>query len=317
MNQQNKLVVLTGPTAVGKTELSIRLAKEIGGEIISADSMQVYRGMDIGSAKITKEEMQGVPHHLIDILDPTEPFDAALFQKLAKQAMEGIRERGHVPILVGGTGFYIQGVIYDIDFTKNDGDMTYRHQLEKISLEPGGPGRLHEMLMEADPESAEEIHENNVKRTIRAIEFYHQTGLRMSEHNREERAKNSPYRFVCFVLCDDRAVMYDRIDRRVDRMVEAGLVGEVTKLRNMGVTRSMTSMQGLGYKEIMDYLDGSISLPEAVRRIKRDTRHFAKRQLTWFRREKEVTWISRKDYDRDNDRILQAMLKILKQRQII
>lgn len=173
------------------------------------------------------------------------------------------------------------------------------------------------MLMEADPESAEEIHENNVKRTIRAIEFYHQTGLRMSEHNREERAKNSPYRFVCFVLCDDRAVMYDRIDRRVDRMVEAGLVGEVTKLRNMGVTRSMTSMQGLGYKEIMDYLDGSISLPEAVRRIKRDTRHFAKRQLTWFRREKEVTWISRKDYDRDNDRILQAMLKILKQRQII
>lgn len=307
----NKLVVITGPTAVGKTELSIRMAKAIGGEIVSADSVQVYRGMDIGSAKIRPEEMQGIPHHLIDVLDPVEPFDAATFQRMAKEAMQGIWQRGHIPVLVGGTGFYIQGVVYDIDFTKNDGDMTLRHELEKIAQEPGGPARLHEMLKECDPRSAAEIHENNVKRAIRAIEFFRQTGQTMSEHNQEERARSSPYNFVCFVLDDERPVVYERIDRRVDLMIRQGLVEEVAGLRQKGVFKGMTSMQALGYKEILDYLDGSITLDEAIYRIKRDTRHFAKRQITWFKREKEVTWINKADYGRDEDRILQAMLDIL------
>ena len=315
--EEKKVVVLTGPTAAGKSDLSIELAKRSGGEIISADSVQVYRGMDIGSAKITKEQMQKVPHHLIDILDPDQPFDAAIFQKLCKEAMEGIYRRGRIPILVGGTGFYIQGVLYDIDFTENDGDMTLRHQLEALSQSPGGPGKLHGMLREVDPESASQIHENNVRRVIRAIEFYRQTGQTMSEHNKKERARSSPYNFVCFVLYDDRQVLYDRIDLRVDRMMKQGLVDEVRNLRETGVARSMTSMQALGYKEIMDYLDGEITLDEAVRRIKRDTRHFAKRQLTWFRREKEITWIHKNEYGRDDARILDAMLDILGKHGII
>lgn len=314
---KKKLVVLTGPTAVGKTELSIRLAKRTGGEIISADSVQVYRGMDIGSAKITPEEMQSVPHHMIDVLDPDEPFDAAAFQRMAKQTMEGIWKRGRLPILVGGTGFYIQGLVYDIDFTANDGDLTLRRSLEEIAGEPGGPSRLHRMLEECDPDSAGRIHENNVKRTIRAIEFFRQTGQTMSMHNREERARSSPYNFVCFVLTDDRQIVYDRIDRRVDRMIEQGLVDEVRSLRARGVRRGMTSMQALGYKEILDYLDGVIPLDEAVARIKRGTRHFAKRQITWFKREKEVTWISKADFCRDDDRILTAMLDILREHHIL
>lgn len=316
-SDKKKLVVLTGPTAVGKTELSVRMAKAIGGEIISADSVQVYRGMDIGSAKIRKEEMEGVPHHLIDVLDPEEPFDAATFQKMAVEAMEGIWGRGHIPILVGGTGFYIQGVIYDIDFTENNGDLTYRHELEALAEGPDGPQILHRMLSEADPISANEIHENNVRRTIRALEFYQQTGQTMSAHNKEERARSSPYNFVYFVLNDERPMVYERIDRRVDVMMEQGLVEEVRRLRERGVTRQMTSMQALGYKEILDYLDGNITLEEAVYRIKRDTRHFAKRQLTWLRREKEVTWIRRQDYGRDNDRILGAMMDILREHGII
>lgn len=316
-DKRRKMIVLTGPTAIGKTALSIRLAKAVGGEIVSADSVQVYRGMDIGSAKIRPEEMQGVPHHLIDVLDIADPFDAAAFQRMAKEAMEGIWQRGHIPILTGGTGFYIQGVVYDIDFTKNDGDLTLRHQLEEIGSGPDGPARLHAMLKEVDPKSAEEIHENNVRRTIRAIEFFRQTGRKMSEHNQEERAKESPYNFVYFVLDDERPFVYERIDRRVDLMMEQGLPDEVKRLVQQGACRSMTSMQALGYKEMLDYLDGEISLDEAVYRIKRDTRHFAKRQITWFRREKEVTWIRRQDFGREEDRILSAMLEILKKHCII
>lgn len=315
-NDKQRLVVLTGPTAVGKTDLSLSLAKRIGGEIVSADSIQVYRGMDIGSAKIRPDQMQGIPHHLIDILDPTQAFDAASFQKMAKEAMEGIWQRGHIPILVGGTGFYIQGVLYDIHFTEHDTDHSIRRDLETIGSEPDGMSRLHAMLREADPESADRIPMQNLKRTIRALEFFRQTGQTMSAHNREERGRTSPYHFVYFVLNDDRSAIYNRIDRRVDRMMEEGLVKEVKGLLDQGVRRDMTSMQGLGYKEMAAYLEGDLSLEEAVYRIKRDSRHFAKRQLTWFRREKEVCWIDRQQYGGDRDRILAAMLDILQDKGI-
>lgn len=304
--EKKKLVVLTGPTAVGKTDLSIGLAKEIGGEIISADSMQVYRFMDIGSAKITKEEMQGVPHYLVDILDPKEEFNVFLFQKLAKEAMAQIYENGHIPILVGGTGFYIQSVLYDIDFTKNDTDFAYRKELERLAEEKGAE-YLHKMLEEADPESANAIHANNVKRVIRALEYNRLTGRQISEHNREERKKQSPYDFCYFVLNDDRALLYRRIEERVDRMMEAGLVEEVKALKERGCSMEDISMQGLGYKEILGYLNKEYDLERAVYLIKRDTRHFAKRQLTWFRRERDVIFMDKKDFGYDNRKMLSFM----------
>ena len=284
------LIVLTGPTAVGKTKLSISLAKAVGGEIISADSMQVYKYMDIGSAKIMPEEMQGVPHYLVDALMPDEEFHIVRFQQMAKEAMEKIYTRGHIPILVGGTGFYIQAVTRDIDFTQAEQDDGYRAGLEALVQEKGA-AYLHQMLAEVDPKSAEVIHENNTKRVIRALEFYKKTGTKLSAHNEAERKKESPYNFAYYVLNMDRGRLYERIDLRVDLMMKNGLLAEVEKLKEMGCTREMVSMQGLGYKEILDALDGTISLDEAVYIIKRDTRHFAKRQLTWFKREKEVTWV--------------------------
>ena len=281
------LIILTGPTAVGKTALSVRLAKAVGGEIISADSMQVYRHMDIGSAKVTREEMDGVPHYLIDILEPAGEFNVAAFKKLASEAVEEIYAHGHLPIVVGGTGFYIQALLYDIDFTEQGEEREIREELERLGEERGAVF-LHDMLAEIDPEAAMEIHANNRKRVIRAIEFYRQTGERISEHNKRERQKRSPYDFLYYVLTDDRKTLYERIDQRVDAMVEAGLVGEVEKLMEMGCTKEMVSMQGLGYKEILDYLQGNTSLDEAVTILKRDTRHFAKRQITWFKRERDV-----------------------------
>lgn len=305
------LVVLTGPTAVGKTDASIGLAKALGGEIISADSMQVYQYMDIGSAKIRPEEMEGIPHFLVDELKPWEEFHVVRFQQMAKAAMEGIYARGHIPIVVGGTGFYIQALLYDIDFSENDGDDSYRRELEQAAGRQGKTA-LHERLRAVDPASALQIHENNVKRVIRALEFYHQTGQRISEHNERERQKESPYRFVYFVLNDDRKRLYERIDRRVDRMLEDGLVDEVAALRDMGCKRDMVSMQGLGYKEIFAYLDGELSLEEAIYRLKRDTRHFAKRQITWFKREREVIWINKDEYGYDEDRILCDMIRYVR-----
>ncbi len=305
MNKK-KLIILTGPTAVGKTALSVELAKEIGGEIISADSMQVYKYMDIGSAKITPDEMQDIPHYLVDILDPKEEFNVFLFQKLAKEAMDKIYANGHIPILVGGTGFYIQSVLYDIDFTDNDADTPYRAELEQLASEKGQE-YLHNMLKEVDAASAEIIHANNVKRVIRALEYYKLTGTPISEHNRTEREKESPYDFCYFVLNDERAKLYERIEHRVDLMVADGLVEEVQKLKDMGLDRTYISMQGLGYKEILAYLDGEYDLEQALYLIKRDTRHFAKRQLTWFRREKEVTFINKQEFDYDNRMILDFM----------
>ncbi len=299
------LIVLTGPTAVGKTELSIELAKSIGGEIISADSMQVYRHMDIGSAKIKKEEMQGVPHYLIDILDPTEEFNVVVFQQKCKEAMEEIYSKGNIPILTGGTGFYIQSILYDIDFKENDENDGIRERLEKLGEEKGAE-YLHEMLKKVDPKAAEITHANNMKRVIRALEFYEQTGMKISEHNEEERQKSSPYAFCYFVLNDDRKRLYERIDKRVDIMVEDGLVDEVRMLLDMGCRKSLVSMQGLGYKEIIRYLEGEISLDEAIYIIKRDTRHFAKRQITWFKRERDVIWLDKQYYVLENGKFDQS-----------
>lgn len=302
------LLILTGPTAVGKTRLSIKLAKAVNGEIISADSMQVYRYMDIGSAKIKPEETEGVPHHLIDVLDPEEEFNVVTCQKMCKKCMEEIYGRGHVPILTGGTGFYIQSVLYDIDFTENAEDTTIRDRLEKEAEEKGAE-YLHGKLREVDPASAGAIHANNIKRVIRALEFYEQTGEKISLHNETERQKESAYTSCYFVLNDDREKLYERIDRRVDEMLAEGLVAEVEALKKRGCTRKLVSMQGLGYKEILAYLDGEYSLEEAVYRIKRDTRHFAKRQITWFKREKEVIWINKPDFSYDDDKILDFMKK--------
>lgn len=306
-NKKKPMIILTGPTAVGKTDLSIQLAKAINGEIISADSMQVYRHMDIGSAKVTPEEMDGVPHHLIDVLEPEEEFNVVVFQKLAKEALTGIYERGHIPIIVGGTGFYIQALLYDIDFTENDGDTAIRRELEKLA-QTQGAGCLHQMLQEIDPESAVAIHQNNVKRVIRAIEFYRQTGKKISLHNEQEREKQSPYQFLYYVLDTDRKTLYERIDRRVDLMMEHGLVDEVKHLADMGCTRDMVSMQGLGYKEILDYLSGEIPLEEAVYILKRDTRHFAKRQITWFKRERDVRWLELEQFQNDRKKVLEHIL---------
>lgn len=310
------LVILTGPTAVGKTALSIALAKAIDGEIVSADSMQVYRHMDIGSAKITAEEMAGVPHHLIDVLNPTEAFNVVIFQKLAKEAMAEIYGRGHIPILVGGTGFYIQAVLYDIDFTENDEDNALRKELEAF-VKSEGAEALYERLKAVDPASCESIHAHNVKRVIRALEFYEKTGQPISAHNEEQRQNVSPYRFAYFVLNDRREEIYSRIDLRVEQMVAAGLVEEVQRLKEMGCTKDMVSMQGLGYKEILRYLEGELTLEEAIYLIKRDTRHFAKRQLTWFRREKEVIWVEKSEIDQTGQETLNRMQEILHEKTII
>ena len=269
------LVVLTGPTAVGKTKLSIALAKAIGGEILSADSMQVYKHMDIGSAKIRPEEMQGVPHHLIDILEPWEEFNVVVFQKRCLECMEQIYDRGHIPILVGGTGFYIQAVLRGIDFTENEENTEYREKMEQLAKEKGP---------EVEPISA---------------------------HNEREKERTSPYNFSYFVLTDDRENLYARIETRIDEMLSEGLVEEVRSLKKMGCHRGMVSMQGLGYKEILEYLDGECSLEEAVYTLKRDTRHFAKRQITWFRRENAVTWLDKQQFDYDEEKILEYMIKEL------
>ena len=288
------LIVLTGPTAVGKTSLSISLAKAVNGEIISADSMQVYKRMDIGSAKIRKEEMQGVEHYLVDVLEPEEEFHIVKFQEMAKAAMEEIYAKGKVPILVGGTGFYIQAVTRDIDFTEAQQENTYRAELEKLAEEKGAE-YLHERLREVYPASAESI----------------------SEHNEEQKKQVSPYNLAYFVLNAPREILYERIDRRVDQMLEEGLVKEVKELKREGCHRGMVSMQGLGYKEILAYLEGEYSLEEAVRILKRDTRHFAKRQLTWFRRESDVIWVDKEKFDWDEKEILKYMKHICEERKIV
>ena len=300
------LIIIAGPTAVGKTALSVALAKRISGEIVSADSMQVYRGMDIGTAKVTKEETCGVPHHLIDVLDPKDPFNVMTFRSMVKDAVRGISSRGNVPVLVGGTGFYIQSVLYDVQFEEDASSEELRKELEQ-EADVLGAEKMHERLRALDPDAAEAIHPNNIKRVVRALEYCLSTGRKISVHNREQRERTSPYSFLFYVLTMDRAALYQRIDLRVDQMMEQGLLAEVKRLRDEGVTSDMVSMQGLGYRQIFDYLEGIATLDEAVERIKRETRHFAKRQLTWFRREPDARWINVSEYGGDRKKILELM----------
>lgn len=309
------LIILTGPTSVGKTSLSISLAKAVNGEIISADSMQVYKYMDIGTAKITSKEMEDIPHYLISEFMPDEEFNVVKFQKYAKDYINAIYEKNKIPILVGGTGFYIQAVLYDIDFEESNSDYSYREELTQLAINMG-PLFLHELLTKVDPTSAEAIHPNNLKRIIRALEYVKQTGEPISAHNEEQRNRKSPYLYRYFVLNKERSNLYEAINNRVDIMINNGLVNEVKQLLDMGYTKDMVSMQGLGYKELIDFIEGHYSLEEAIYKLKKDTRHYAKRQLTWFKREKDVTWVNKDDFTKE-DEILEFLLEDLKKKKII
>ena len=288
--EKTPLLVIAGPTASGKSAAAVELAIRMGGEVVSADSMQVYRGMDIGSAKVTEEEMRGVPHHLIDCVDPSETWNVVRFKNEAERAVRDIAQRGKLPILCGGTGFYIQALLYDVDFTEMEENTPLRQRLSDMAAEKGTEA-VHALLAQRDPASAAAIHPNNIKRVIRALEFIEESGSSIAVHNAEQRERESAFRSVFFVLTMDRARLYERIDRRVDIMMRQGLLEEVRGLWDMGIPGDSTAMQGIGYKQIYGYLDGKYSLEEAVRLIKRDTRRFAKRQLTWFRREKDVRWV--------------------------
>ena len=302
------LIVLTGPTAVGKTSLSIALAKAVDGEIISADSMQVYKYMNIGTAKITEEEKCGIPHFLIDELEPDEEFNVTIFKNKVMGYIKDIKSRGNVPIIVGGTGFYIQSVIYDINFNEYGDDSNVRKKYEAMA-ETLGKSELHKKLALVDREYADSVSYNNVKKVVRALTFFEMTGEKLSEHNKRERERSSPFDFAYFVLTMDRKKLYERIDKRVDLMFDMGLVEEVKALMAKGYDKSLVSMQGIGYKEVIDYLSGKTSLEECIDIIKRDTRHFAKRQLTWFKREKVVTYIDKDEFDAE-DKCLKEMLRV-------
>lgn len=298
-----KIVIISGPTAVGKTNISIKLAKAINGEIISADSVQVYKGMDIGSAKITEQEMQGVKHYLIDCLGPDENFDVSVFQKMAMAAVDEICNNGKIPIVVGGTAFYIQALLYGIDFDEEEHDDSYRNLLNDMDVDT-----LYEKLTTIDPGYALTVHKNNKKRVVRALEYNHFTGKLFSEYNSEQSLKAPVFDFFYFVLDDERLKLYNNIEIRVDRMIKDGLVEEVKALLDSGFSRDLVSMQGIGYKEICSYLCGEISLEEAVLDIKKNTRHFAKRQLTWLRHEENVIFVKKPDFGYDDDKIVKFML---------
>ena len=309
---RKKLIVIAGPTAAGKSAAAVKTAQMTGGEIISADSMQVYRYMDIGTAKIMPEEQEDVPHYLIDVCDPDDPYDVFRFQKDALNVFETITEKGKIPILCGGNGFYIQALTRDIHFDENHADTAYREELLAIAKYEG-PQVLHAMLSEIDPASAGAIHPNNVHRIVRALEFYHETGSSIFDHNREERSRPSPYDLIYIVLSDERPLLYSRIEKRTDQMMKEGFPEEVESLRKMGYGSSLASMNGLGYKELNAYFDGHVSFDEAVRLIKRNTRHYAKRQLTWFRRESDTHWILRNRYGDSTKLIAEEIIRIIKE----
>ena len=289
---KKKILVIGGPTAVGKTELSIDLAKRLNGEIISADSMQIYKYMDIGSAKVSKGEMNGVVHHLIDVVDPSINFSVADYKEQGEKAIKEIISRGKLPIIVGGTGLYINSLTCNMNFTEAEKDEEYRKELDKLANEHGN-NYIHEMLKEIDPISYNEIHANNRKRVIRALEVYKLTGNPFSSYNAGEDFYKSEYDVHYYVLTMDREKLYERINLRVDIMMEKGLLEECIKLKEMGYTSSMQSMQGIGYKEILYYLEGNVKLQEAINMIKQGSRNYAKRQLTWFRRDPRVTFLDK------------------------
>lgn len=314
MGMKKPLVMIGGPTACGKTAFSIALAKEIDGEIISADSMQVYRYMDIGTAKVTKEEAEGIPHYLVDELLPDEPYNVMVFQQKAKAYMEQIWAKGKIPIVVGGTGFYINALLYDNAFTETDNDTTFREACYALA-EQQGADVLYQKLLEIDPAYAETTHANNIKRVTRALEYHHMTGQKFSAHNAEEKQKQSPYEAVVVILTMQRQALYERIEQRIDLMMEAGLLDEVKHLLDMGYGGDLVSMQGLGYKEFLPYFAGEISLEQAVEDLKTGTRRFAKRQLTWFRRQLEGKWIDLSQTDKQT--ALQMVLQDMKQKGMI
>ncbi|MDD4679344.1 MAG: tRNA (adenosine(37)-N6)-dimethylallyltransferase MiaA [Clostridia bacterium] len=288
--QKIPLLVITGPTASGKTELAIQVALELNGEIVSADSMQIYRYMDIGTAKPALHERQGIPHHMVDIRNPDEEYNVALFQKQAKDIIQQISKRGKLPILAGGTGLYINSIIYPMNFTEAVEDPEYRSQLNEL-LDKHGAGWLHNHLRRVDPESAQRLHPNDTRRVIRAMEVFHLTGKPMETYKQNFSVLESTYDTLIYGLTMDRKLLYDRINLRVDRMMESGLIKEVTDILDRGYSRDLISMQGLGYKEIINYLKGLSTLEESINILKRNTRRFAKRQITWFKREEQILWL--------------------------
>jgi tRNA dimethylallyltransferase len=304
-------VIIAGPTAVGKTKLSIEIAKSLDGEIVSADSMQIYRYMDIGTAKPSLSERQGIPHHMIDILDPEQEFSVAEYQKMALSIIDDIHRRNKLPIIVGGTGLYIKSLLYPMNFTDAYQDVEYRKKLQDMA-EKKGKDYLHQKLKEIDPITAARLHPNDVKRVIRALEVYYLSGKPMSHYVQNLKDMDFRYNVAMIGLTMDRAKLYERINRRVDAMIEAGLLDEVKDLLDRGYTRDMISMQGLGYKEIIDYYQGKLSLEEAVQILKRETRRYAKRQLTWFRAQKGIKWINMDEFNSEEELVDYAISCIKK-----
>ena len=285
-----KICIIAGPTAVGKTDISLALARNLFGEIISADSAQVYKYMDVGTAKLKKDEMHSIRHYMIDEVTPDKDFSVALFKEKAEGYIRDINERGKLPIITGGTGLYINSLLNNLDFTDSISDEGFRKEMQDIA-KCKGTDYVHSMLEAVDPASYKKLHPNDLRRVIRALEVHKYTGRPISYYQEESRKQPPKYKFAYITLTMDRKRLYDRIDQRVDKMMAEGLVEEVEGLIRMGYDRSLTSMQALGYKEIADYLQGGISKEEAVRVLKRDTRHYAKRQLTWFRRDQRVNWV--------------------------
>lgn len=294
------LFILAGPTGIGKTKISIHIAKELNGEIISADSMQIYKKMDIGSAKISSEEMKGVKHHLIDFLDPSENFSVAEFSSLAKESIEEISSENKLPMLVGGTGLYINSLIYNYSFAETNKDEAYRKELEQLALE-NGVEYVHELLKVVDEVSYNKLYPNDLKRVIRALEVYKVTGIPISEAAKNDDIFDIPYKVYYYVLNMNRDKLYERINHRVDLMLDAGLLEEVIRLEKEGYTTDMQSMKGIGYKELLQHLQGEVSKEKAIENIKQFSRNYAKRQLTWFRKDPRVKWIDKDDFSNDVD----------------
>ncbi|MBQ2284172.1 MAG: tRNA (adenosine(37)-N6)-dimethylallyltransferase MiaA [Clostridia bacterium] len=284
------LIVITGPTASGKTAMSVEVAKVLGAEIVNADSMQIYKYMDIGTAKPTVEERQGVPHHLIDIVNPDEQFSVARYCQCAKQAIDSIHAKGKPAVMVGGTGLYVDSLVNNIQFSEIEPDEQYRTKMDLLADEKGN-GHIYNMLMEIDPGSAKKISVSDRKRIIRALEVYYLTGKTITWHNEQSKSVPSPYNTTMFAIDVEREVLYDKINRRVDIMMDMGLLEEVKSIIDMGIGKDTTAMQAIGYKEIVQYLDGEITLEEAVDKIKQGSRRYAKRQLTWYRRNEKVNWV--------------------------
>ncbi len=298
MKELRPLVVIVGPTASGKTDVAIELAKMVRGEVISADSMLVYRGMDVGTAKPTPEEMQGIPHHLIDIVNPDEEFSVAMYQSAAEKLITEITGRGNLPLLVGGTGLYVRSVIDHYDFTPAPRDEGLREKLKQQAATMGAEA-MHRKLAAVDPASAARLHPNDTRRVIRALEVYYQTGKPITEYQYSQQNTTPKYRLKMFGLTMDRQLLYRRIEQRVDLMLQRGLVEEVRQLM-LRYDAWGTALQGLGYKEIIAYIKGECTLEEAVEILKRNTRRFAKRQLTWFKADKRIRWLYMEDYSNKN-----------------